>query len=163
MGNRVFAELPFRLRQESTRRMVSVAKRHAGGSPLEAWPTGQGDYVLTGRDTYPIRDRIHSAGGQWDSQTRRWYVSKDQALALGATVLVRVLRGPACCERHMDAPERGVAALATQRELLDGRMVVKFCPMCDSHIHEVVAIRDVVDAVDLPELPSARVKPPWED
>ncbi len=162
MGNRIFAEPPFRLRQESTRRVVPT-KRHAGGSPLEAWPTGQGDYFLAGRDTYPIRDRIHAAGGKWDSRSRRWYVNKAQALALGATVLVRVLRAPACCERHMEAPERGVAAFATQAELLAERMVVRFCPMCDSHIHEPVAIRDVVDAEDLPELPSKRVKPPWED
>lgn len=162
MGNQAFAEPPFRLRQESTRRVVPT-KRPLVASPLEAWPTGQGDYFLAGRDTWPIKDRIHAAGGKWDSQTRRWYVTKAQALALGATVLVRVLRAPACCERHIEAPLRGVAALATQAELLAERMVAKFCPLCDSHIHEPVAIRDVVDAGDLDELPSAPVKPPWED
>ncbi len=90
---------------------------------------------------------------------------KEQALKLGATILVRVLRAPACCEKHIKPgdtignellavpPERGIPARATYAELLSGKMKVLFCPYCDSHISEVVTIRDVVDPAELPELP----------
>lgn len=161
--SRSLAGPPFRLCQESTSRRRQPSGHGGQERGLEAWPTGQGDYALRGRDTYPIKDQIHAAGGRWDAQAKTWYVTKDQALALGATILVRVLRAPACCERQMDSPARGIAALATYGETLTGRMIVRFCPFCDSHLHEPVAIRDVIDTEELPELQAACTRPPWED
>jgi hypothetical protein len=145
---------PFKLRQERADLAPMPIQK------LEAYPTGQGDYWLGGRRTYPIRERIQNAGGQWDNIARRWTVSKEQALVLGAVIYVRVLRAPACCERHMEPanellrpPDRGIPAVASQREVSEGRMIVRFCPHCDSHIQEPVAIRDVLDMLDVPELP----------
>ncbi len=160
-NSRSTVDPPFRLCQET----VSTPRkpfRQAGGSALVARPTGQGDYALEGRDTYPIKDRIHAAGGRWDSRARKWFVTRDQARELSAAILVRVLRGPACCEKQMGIPERGVADLASMEETLVGRMTVRLCSHCDSHIREIVGIRDVLDVDELPELPPSE-REPWED
>jgi hypothetical protein len=171
---RSIADPPFRLRQESAGPRRRSERQFGGLRTLEAWPTGQGDYFLAGRDTYPIKDRIAAAGGRWDHGARRWFVSKEQAQRLGATILVRVLRAPACCEKHVQPgdtiggeflpvpPERGIPAYATYAEVLAGKMKVPFCPYCDSHCLELVAIRDVLDTADLPELPEAKWLPTSE-
>lgn len=160
---RSIADPPFRLRQESAGCRLRSERQFGGLRTLEAWPTGQGDYFLAGRDTYPIKDRIAAAGGRWDHGARRWFVSKEQAQRLGATILVRVLRAPACCEREIPDPTgQGVPAFATYAEVLAGRLVVPSCTLCDSVLRELVAIRDVLDTADLPELPEAKWLPTSE-
>jgi hypothetical protein len=146
-------EAPFRLRQES------CSRSSAARGTLEAWPTGQGDYFLAGRDTYPFRARISAVGGRWDNEARKWFVTREQATRLGAAVLCRVIRAPACCEKHLDALRAGVEALATRAEVMSERMTVRFCPLCDSVIYEVVAIRDILDPEEIP--PPPEPEPQW--
>lgn len=157
-NSRSTSDPPFRLRQESVRKGEHAPI--ATPAVLEAWPTGQGDYFLAGRDTYPIRGSISSVGARWDSQAKKWFVTRDQAVALGATILVRVLRAPVCCEK---AAEGSVESLATMGEVLAERMTVLGCTYCQSHLREVVAIRDVLDEIEIPEPVVPRRKGLWEE
>lgn len=166
MRNQGIKEPPFRLRQERASR---IRERPV----LEAWPSGQGDYYLAGRNTYPIRESIKAVSGRWDDSVQKWFVTKEQARKLGALVLCRVLRAPCCCERLND-PEIGVEAMASEAEVAAGRMTVPHCPHCGSFVRETVAIRDLLDLEGLPELASPvlasptpepvdySMTPPWE-
>jgi hypothetical protein len=158
-NERSIADPPFRLKQESARSKKRAAKPIRWSGVLQAWPTGQGDYFLTGRDTFLIKDRIYAAGGRWDGGAKKWFVSREQAKKLGAAVLVRVLRAPVCCEKATDTME----VLATEQEVVDGRMRVPTCTRCDLPLQWSAPIVDIMDLNDLPDLPPVASKPPWEE
>lgn len=99
---------------------------------IKAWPAGNGEFYIGGSGTFASKEKIMAAGGRWDAARKRWFVTRDQAKSLKVPIMVHVRRALVCCEESQD----GISTLgaATEDDVAAGKMRVRFCIFCDSHI-----------------------------
>jgi hypothetical protein len=110
---------------------------------LQAWPQKSGDYLLIDGNTYYLREKIKAAGGRWDATRKHWTVTREEAVSLGAEIIVHVMRGPVCCEVNMGI--ESVRSPATESEVERGETRVVFCQHCDSRLDRMARILALVD------------------